>query len=196
MRCHPSSCVCLFASRALVGCPSEPPPDPSPDPLPEAEVRWYLGPSELTFAGGSPVLESEYLLRRSVDPEAGSIREQVVTGSSAAGWMSYEIVYTVTVEDAESDYTLEYTDDYGDWEGEGTLTGAPWSWDAWEGRSEYVTGPYAGSYVLTEVTRTPTEFLAESQVWSPDDHFEADIVESLERVDEQDWEDRLAELDL
>ncbi len=164
------------------------------------------------MAAGRPYRRDRHLVRplwrptchivetgTSVRPLWRPTRHIVEAGTSV--WPITEDVWQLEANDAQSHYLLQgdldvaagtytfaFTDDYGTFEGRGTLEGEPWVWPRWSSRSTYIDGPYVGSYVLSEDQLTASGMRADKQVFSPDDHAEGTIVEVLDTVDAESWQ--------
>jgi hypothetical protein len=126
------------------------------------------------------------LLHRALDPADNSLVEIIYQPDDTGQVDRFEVLGVIDPD--ASTWTFSFHDGYGTFEGSGTLFGEAWLWDSWESRSEYVDGPYIGSYVVSEDRLTDTGLEADKAIWSPDDHHEADIVERLGFVTAQEWE--------
>ena len=150
-------------------------------------VDQYLqGTSQITFGEGQPMPASPVLLHRALDPADNSLVEIIYQPNETGEVDRFEVTGVIDAE--ASTWTFSFYDGYGTFEGSGTLFGEAWLWDSWESRSEYVDGPYVGSYVLSEDRMTETGLEADKQIWSPDDHHEADIVERLDLITAEEWD--------
>ncbi len=174
----------LLLSGLGAGCPTEPVPDP---PAPQPVHQYLAGTSQYTGPTGQEAPAARVLIHRVLDPTDDTLLEDVHQQASATTWDHYEV--NGDIEPDTGAFTLAFFDGYGTFEGVGTLTaGAPWAWTAWESRSEYVDGPYVGSYVLSEDTLDDDGLRAVKQIFSPDDHAEGSVLELLEWTDAAAWQ--------
>jgi hypothetical protein len=175
----------------LSACPSSTPSDDDdsaveePTPAPRVE-HWLQGTSQYTSPAGQAAPAQPTLIHRTLDPEESSLLEDVYQRNEAGGVDHFEIVGVV--DPLAGTWTFSFFDGYGTFEGEGTLLGEPWAWTSWSSRSEYVDGPYVGSYVLSEDRLTDDGLEADKQIFSPDDHAEGTVAERLLFVSEGDWQ--------
>lgn len=175
----------------LAGCPPtdpEPSDDDDATEAPPEPVHQYLaGTSIYTAPNGTTAPTARVLIHRVLDPNAGSLLEDVYQQSSPTTWDYFELLGTIDADAGE--YTFGFFDGYGTFEGTGTFTeGEAWDWTAWDSRSVYVDGPYVGSYVISVDTLDDEGLEANKEVFSPDDHAEGSIQELLAWTDAEAWQ--------
>jgi hypothetical protein len=157
------------------------------------ETRWYVGESQTSSPTGEPWgPAAPVLIARTLDESDGEIREHITQLDENGEVMQFEITQTVDVD--AGTFSGRFSDAYGTFEVAGTLTGDAWLWDAWGSTSTYADGDYAGSYVSSVDARTIDAITASKDVYSPDDHHEAHIDETLTRVEEAAYSDAVADL--
>jgi len=165
------------------GKPTDTGGDDGEDPavLPEPWSELYS--VETHIEAGGFEFDETYWARRDLDPTAGTITEQfVATADGTETWT------TLVVDAAAGTFTLDIND--GEYTGEGSLEGEPWSWTAWSSRS--TTGD--GSYVLSEDAVTATGIHADKEGFSADGTPEWTLSEDLTTVDEATWAEGMAAL--
>lgn len=112
----------------------------------EAVVTGYSGRSVGQTPDGSYVADPETLLfRRTVDPGAATVTEEVWT-EGARAWSFLSLVHAV---DADAGtFTAVFVTDDGTLDVVGAFDGGePWAWTAWHSTSTYRDGEYAGTRV-------------------------------------------------
>jgi len=90
-----------------------------------ATTRYYEGTSTATLPTGRSVPNGVIIARRTVDPVAGTVVEDVVSNDGRRPAAEY--VFTMRVRGAS--FTMHAAD--GSQLGEGTLDGDAWRWTAW-----------------------------------------------------------------
>ncbi len=184
----------------LLGCPTAGPSgddddsaaEPTPTPAPERVDQFLDGTSVFTFTNGQQAPAAPVLIHRVLDPADNSLTEDVYQVDEAGDVGHFEVVGVVDA--AAGTWTFGFFDGYGNFEGEGTLVGEAWAWDAWSSRSAYVDGPYVGSYVLSDDRIVDGVLEVEKQIFSPDDHAEGTVQERLDLVTQAEWDAALKDL--
>lgn len=176
----------------LVGCaaPTSGDDDDSaeePTPAPTPVHQHFEGTSVYTAPNGTATPAAGVLIHRVLDPNDGSLIEDVYQQDNVGDWDHFTI--EGTIDPAAETYTFSFFDGYGTFEGTGTMdAGEAWAWTAWSTRSEYVDGPYVGSYVLSQDTLDDEGLEATKRIFSPDDHAEGDVLEVLAWTDPEAWQ--------
>jgi hypothetical protein len=119
-----------LAALLVASCtPHDKPPRP-PVALPAASTVCYAG----TTTGNGE--EARTILRRTVNPAAGTITEDASHGAeSAHGATSFHVVETVTGDQ----YAM--TEARGVFSGSGQLMGEPWKWNQWSSAQHLAKAP-------------------------------------------------------
>ena len=170
----------MFALILACTTPSE--IEEQPAELPDAWVEHYSAES-LIQAGGFE-FEEAYIVRRFLDPGAGSIREEFI--ATADGTLTE--VYLDVDPSAES-FTLSFSDE--SYQGTGTFEGPAWAWTGW--RSESVAPD--GASVLSVDTQQDGAIHAEKEGFSADGELEWTLVEDLSPIEETLWQQEKDALD-
>ena len=100
----------------------------------EATTQYYEGTSTATLPTGQSVPNGVLLARRTLDPEAGTIVEQVVTNDGHRPAAEYVIEMQVR----GASFAMRGPD--GSPLGEGTLDGESWRWTTWRSTSRLPGG--------------------------------------------------------
>ena len=103
-------------------------------PTPQPTTNYYEGTSTALLPTGRSVPNGVILARRTVDPSAGTIVEQVVSDDRRRP--PAEVVIEMRVEGKS--FTMRMAD--GSPLGEGTLDGEPWRWSVWRSTSRLPGG--------------------------------------------------------
>ncbi|MDB4960485.1 MAG: hypothetical protein JWP01_484 [Myxococcales bacterium] len=162
-----------LALALLIGCSGPAAPTPvAPRELPAASTACYSGVA--TGMGQT----ARTLARRTVDPAAGTITEEVSTDDGGAhGAKTFHVVMKV-----EGDqFTMTERD--GAFTGTGTLAGEPWRWTSWTSTSVI---PNTGITVESEDELTPTGMTAAKEI-RKDGKVLAKTSEQLKSFDCADW---------
>ena len=170
----------MFLFMACVGEPEDP-GEPLVDEFPEAWIEYYRADS-LISAGGFE-FDEEYLVRRFMDPPAGTILEEFVATADST---LTEVEFVV---DADAGtFELHFSDD--SYEGTGNLYGEAWAWTSWDSHSVATDG----SWVDSEDSVTDGAIHAEKTGFSPEGEQEWTLVEDLAPLTEEQWTEATAEL--
>jgi|GEM_PF-3507161 len=177
----------LAATAVLIGCgagsasPVAPGPTLAPEATPviAASTACYQG---LSSGEGQHV---RTLARRTVDPNAGQIIEDVVHDDpSARGVKSFHVVMTID----GARFTL--SEGSGGFTGTGTLVGEPWKWTSWTSTSQLAS---AGLEVESHDELTARGMIAHKQI-RHDGAVVATIVDELTTFDCAGWDAAKAQL--
>ena len=156
---------------AVVGCGSAPHPVAPPAPLPAATTACYAG---VATAQGK---KSRVIVRRTVDPVAHQIREDVGRDTH------------VVVDVTGDHFTLKEAG--GQFTGTGTLSGEPWRWTSWTSS----TTAAGGIVVDSDDELTATGMKATQQI-RKDGTLVASTTDELKTFDCASWEQAIADLAL
>ena len=174
--------IASIGVAVLIGC-SAPAKQPAPVPvaLPAASTACYAGVA--TGMGQ----RSRTVARRTVDPAAGQIREDVSHDAAGAhGARSFHVVMQV---DGDR-FTL--SERSGAFSGSGTLVGEPWHWTAWSSTARLRD---AAIEVESDDELTPVGLKATKQIRRAGKVL-ATTTEELATFDCADWDKAIAALAL
>ena len=160
----------------LLACTSSAPDDSEvADSTPSPWTDHYRADSVITGAGWE--FEEEYLVRRMLDPGAGTIDEEFIsTIDSTLVTVHFEVDV-----DAGT-FALFFGDE--SYEGTGSFTaGEPWAWTGWTSHSVADDG----SWVDSTDTRDKSTLHAEKSGHAADGEQEWTLVEDLELITEDQW---------
>lgn len=146
--------------------------------LPEPSTQYFSGTSLTTSPDGQTVYSEETSrVRRSIDPEAGQITEEVVLSVSGAS-------ETVLVQ-LDGGNVFSASDDSGYFEGTITFTeGDDWAWTAWTYDLTFTDG---SGGLTGEGSLTDTALTTDKQILEPGGAVVALVQEDLAVIDEATW---------
>ena len=174
--------VVLFLLLATACAGSTPPPaGPPPDAgiaLPPAETLCYRGMSHFSAPDGSPLGPGGVMVRRTVDPAAGRIVEDVITYDEPDEQPPSERVLETTVEG--NGFSFDFEGGHG----EGELVGEPWAWTSW--RSETTLAD--GMRVVSEDEVSGRDIAFRQQVFDSTGSLVVVIEGVLARIRCEEWE--------
>jgi hypothetical protein len=178
-----TTCLRSIGLLVLVGCPTattvapETAPPPT-EPLPAAETLCYRGMSHFSAPDGTSLGNGGVMARRTVDPAASRIVEEVVEYDSPNEEPPAERVLEATVEGDR------FTFDFEGGRGSGTLTGEPWAWTAW--RSETTLAD--GMRVVSQDEASGRDIAFRQQVFDPAGAPVVAVEGMLNRIRCEEWE--------
>ena len=179
MRTLPIGCAILVLAS---GCPATSgtpePVAPPTGPLPAAETLCYRGMSHFSAPDGTSLGAGGVMARRTVDPAASRIVEEVIE-------------YDAPNEEPPAERRLEATVD-GDrfafdldgWHGSGTLVGEPWAWTSW-GSETVLEG---GMRVVSEDEASGRDIRFRQQVFDAAGAPVVIVEGLLQRIRCEEWE--------
>jgi hypothetical protein len=168
---------------SLVGCttattvaPETAPPPTAP--LPPTGTLCYRGMSHISAPDGSSLGSGGVMVRRTVDPAASRIVEEVVEYDAPNEEPPAERVLAATVEGDRFTFAFEGG------QGSGTLTGEPWLWTSW--RSETVLAD--GMRVVSEDEASGRDIAFRQQVFDASGAPLVVVEGVLLRIQCEEWE--------
>lgn len=151
----------------------------------QAQSVYYEGTSQYTLPDGRTVPGGAVLVKRTQDERASTIVEQVVSGATRTR-PATEYVVNVRVNGAK--FTM--TEAGGAFDGDGTLQGPAWNWNAWTSLSKLKDG----SRVESIDSSTATTLIVHKRVMGADGSDQVRTNESYKVIDEARFIARRKEL--
>ena len=128
--------------------------------LPAKQVQCFVGTTEMLGPDGTVVKSKHARVLRTLDPAAGTIREQVDvsedTDFATAKTESFDVGFSV------SGQAFTMKEAHGAFTGEGTLVGLPWQWTAWTSSSSMGPITVESSDALTGDALTATKTIKQN----------------------------------
>ena len=149
-----------------------------------ATTQYYEGTSTATLTNGQSVPNGVILARRTVDPAAGTIVEQVVSNDGRRP--AAEHVIEMQVRGAS--FAMRYAD--GSPLGEGTLDGEAWRWATWRSTSRLP----GGLRVESVDTLLKGQLIAHKTIFGGDGALMLTTTERLSSIDAARFAQRRAEI--
>ncbi len=150
---------------------------------PAREVTCYLGTTKVKLPNGQQVATMDALARRTVDPAASTIEEEVVNFGPK------QQRYVVTMRVSGSTFTM--TEKNQAFTGSGELHGEPWKWTSWHSTSNLPDG----SRVESTDKVTAEGIRVEKTVHGPDDSVQVIINEEFQPIGQEECSKRFDALD-